>query len=235
MPARNTSATYAEYTTTSASPPRNSSVPISNGPNPTVRLLISPAPPNPIRNSHRINGTPRTMSTYKVANRRSGNRTGDRTPRASASVMPHRTISGTQTTKIRRSSRNARRMGGNVSANVWASKNVSRTRSHPSSCGTPQMISPRTAAVLAPARTNPRSRWRRSYSARRVRLTARRYWWASAGRDDRRVGEVAHPLRRDRLELAAVLQRRQRHVDALGERAVLGQQQAPLLGAAAFD
>ena len=55
---------------------------------PTWRLLISPAPPKPIRNSHRMSGTPRTMSTYSVAPSRSGNSTGDRTPRASAMHEP---------------------------------------------------------------------------------------------------------------------------------------------------
>ena len=109
------------------------------------------------------------MSTYSVAAARSGNSTGDRTLRASAIVMPQIRISGAQTRKMRTSSQNARATSGNASPKVSASKNVARTRCHPSRRGTPSTIASTTTVVLAAAIMVPRRCWRRSYSARRER------------------------------------------------------------------
>ena len=112
-------------------------------------------------------GTPRTMSTYSVAAKRSGNSNGERTLRDRAISIPNTMMSGAQMRKIFTSSTNAFSTGWNAVEKVSPSKNDLRTRFQPESLGTCHTINPTSTAVLAAAISVLLRRCARSNNARR--------------------------------------------------------------------
>ncbi len=72
------------------------------------RVCSSPGTPKPSSVIHRITGTPRTMSVYSVAARRTGNSAGVRTLRAVAINRPSTMMHGAQKRKIFTSNKNGR-------------------------------------------------------------------------------------------------------------------------------
>ena len=153
---------------TSASPPRNSSVPTSNGPKPTAALVdqagaAEPDQEQPQQDRHAAD------DVDVERRRRAGAGTAPASARCGRARSPSRRSRSAGRTR-RRSGGRARTRGARAGTprRTRRRRRTSRcTRCQPSSCGTIQTIRPTTAAVLTPASTMPRMRCRRSYSARR--------------------------------------------------------------------
>lgn len=163
MPARNTSATYAEYVSVSAVPPRRTGstvTPCSRSagtPRTTIiRLMMS--------------GRPRKKSVYAAASARTGKNTGPRKVRAMAISMPRTRTAAPHIRSSRTFSHSPSRTLGNASRAYCPLKNVSLVRDQPGALTTTRYsTTPVTrveSAAIAVAR-RARARLWRSRSIRR--------------------------------------------------------------------
>ena len=126
------------------------------------RVCSRAGTPKPISVIHRITGTPRTMSMYRVANSRTGYSAGARTLRPMAISRPTTTMHGAHHRKIWTSYQNGPSSSGKTSRKTSALKNDSWTFCHPDVFGSSHTSSPTTTAVLRTAVEMPRRRRARS-------------------------------------------------------------------------
>src|SRR5215212_9009413 len=203
IPARSTSATYAEYERISATPPRTAK---------SVGMPCSrrPGTPRPTISSTRISGRPRKRSTYTVAIARSGQKTGPRRVRRTATSRPKARMNTEQTRNSLMFSSSPAATSGRAARASARLKNASRTRGQPGADVTAVERTPATAIVLSAA----------IIADRRTR---------TCSLQDGCAGRVRQPLLLQLLQGAVGPQGVDGLRDAGGQRAALLEQQAELL------